>query len=356
MVVSLCIVGAPGLIGRRHTQHALDEPRCALTCIVDPTPAGDSFAAEHGLTLYKSVDDMLAARQAGEVKVDGAILATPNATHVPLGKQMMEAGVHTLVEKPFSTSIASGVELVAAERASSAKVLVGHHRRFNPYSINCKKLLDCGKLGKVLAVQGTWACLKPLSYFEAPTEWRRASGTGGPILINLVHCLDLLRFWFGNVARVFCEVGESTRGHAVEETGACTLKFASGVVGTFVFSDAVAAPYTFEGATGENPLMPHYGETTYTFLGTSGSFSFPQLQLWHYASPTHAWQDSLVQDEAAPVDPTPPFTLQLRHFLDVCEGAAEPQCSGEDALGTIITLEAIVESMRTGLPVVVGAV
>lgn len=86
-------------------------------------------------------------------------------------------------------------------------------------------------------MQGAWATLKPPSYFEAPTEWRTIAGTGGPVLINLVHDLDLLRFFFGNISRVFCEKGESTRGFEVEETGACTLKFASGVVGTFVFSE-----------------------------------------------------------------------------------------------------------------------
>ncbi|GAA5841569.1 hypothetical protein JCM9279_000690 [Rhodotorula babjevae] len=348
MVVSLCIVGAPGAIGRRHTQHALDEPRCSLTCIVDPTAAGPAFAAERNLKLYPSVEDMLKARAAGEVAVDGAILATPNATHVPLGVQLMQAGVHALVEKPFSTDIDSGRQLVAAEAASTAKIL-------NPYSINAKALLDSGKLGTIVAVQGVWACLKPPSYYAPPTEWRRASGTGGVVLINLVHCVDLLRSWFGPVQRVFCERGASTRGFEVEETGACTLKFAGGVVGSFVFSDAVASPYTFEGATGENPLMPQYGESTYTILGTRGSFAFPQLELWHYASPEHAWHDKLERDEAAPVDSTPPFTLQLRHFLDVCEGRAEPLCSGEDALGTIMTVEAILHSMRTGQPVQVGA-
>lgn len=102
--------------------------------------------------------------------------------------------------------------------------------------------------------------------------------------------------------------------------------------------------------------MPEYGESTYTVLGTCGSFAFPQLELWHYASPEHAWHDTLERDEAQLVGSMPPFTLQLWHFLDVCEGRAEPLCSGEDALGTIMTVEAILQSMRTGQPVQVGAV
>ena len=66
---------ATGLIGRRHTQHALDEPRIHLTCIIDPTPAGEGFASERNLRLFKSVEDMLSARAAGLVQVDAAIVA-----------------------------------------------------------------------------------------------------------------------------------------------------------------------------------------------------------------------------------------------------------------------------------------
>lgn len=69
------------------------------------------------------------------------------------------------------------------------------------------------------------------------------------ILINLVHDLDLMRYLFGDIVRVYCENGISTRSFSVEETGALTIKFASGTVGTFIFSDAAASPHNFEGAS-----------------------------------------------------------------------------------------------------------
>jgi predicted dehydrogenase len=89
-------------------------------------------------------------------------------------------------------------------------------------------------------------------------------------------------------------------------------------------------------------------------MGTRGSTSFPELKLWHYDSPTGSWTDELTVDGPEPVDPTPPLTVQLRHFAQVCEGRVEPNCSGLEALKTIITLEAIKESMETGLPVEVS--
>lgn len=77
----------------------------------------------------------------------------------------------------------------------------------------------------------------------------------------------------------------------------------------------------------------------------------PEAKLWHYADSTESWSDVLQHDDAAPLDPTPPFTLQLRHFAEVCEGTAEPNCSGAEALKTIVVLEAIRKSMQTKMPV-----
>ncbi|KAJ7439473.1 hypothetical protein FB451DRAFT_147181 [Mycena latifolia] len=339
----ICVVGASGLIGLRHTQHCLDEPLVTLVCIVDPAPAGQALAERHGVPYFASVDAMLAR----DVAVDGAILATPNATHVPLGEQLLRAGMHTLVEKPLATGREGARRLVTAAAETGCKLLVGHHRRFNPHVVAAKRLLDSGKLGRVLAVQGLWTALKPLAYFEPPTAWRAEAESGGVVLINLVHDLDLLRYLLGDIVRVYCERGASTRGGAAEETGALTMAFASGTVGTFVFSDAVASPHNFEAATGENPMIPYKGETVYTFLGTRGTASFPGLQVHHYGDGGD-WTNEFVTETAAEVDAVPPFTRQLQHFVRVCRGHEEPNCSGLEALKTIILLEAVKESMGTG--------
>ncbi len=70
-------------------------------------PAGVKLARKHNVPHFNSVDDMLAAKAAGTVTVDGAILATPNHTHVPLGIQLVKAGVHALVEKATFISLCS---------------------------------------------------------------------------------------------------------------------------------------------------------------------------------------------------------------------------------------------------------
>lgn len=122
-----------GFIGFRHLQHVLEEPTTILAAIVDVAPIGAELATKHGCPIYQAVPDMIADIKSGKIKVDGAILATPTASHVPLGLLLVKAGVHIIIEKPLSTDATNGKELVAADGIKGGKILVGHHRRFNPY-------------------------------------------------------------------------------------------------------------------------------------------------------------------------------------------------------------------------------
>jgi predicted dehydrogenase len=105
--VKIAIVGT-GLIGPRHAQAVLQDPEAELACIVDPNPAAESIANELGTTLYASIQDMLASSH----RIDAAIVCTPNHTHVAVSKELLDGGVHVLVEKPISVDVGSGSELV----------------------------------------------------------------------------------------------------------------------------------------------------------------------------------------------------------------------------------------------------
>jgi predicted dehydrogenase len=181
---------AAGLIGPRHARSVIANPSAELVALVDPAPTGPAIAAELGTAHFASVSDLLASPTD---KPNAAIICTPNHTHVPIARQLLSGGVHVLAEKPVSTDIESGLSLLEHERtqAPDVKFLVGHRRRFNPYVVKAKKILDSGSLGQIMAVNGLWALYKPEEYFDAPMEWHRDK-TAGVVMINLLHDLDLL--------------------------------------------------------------------------------------------------------------------------------------------------------------------
>ena len=175
--------------------------------------------------------------------------------------------------------------------------------------------------------------------------------------VNLIHDIDLLRFLIGDIVSVCSVPGLNTRGHPVEETGAVVLQFANGAVGTFVYSDAAASPFCWEGATGENPdLVGYYGKDVYTVLGTQGSIQLPSLELYSFAhlpETDRHWLSRLSVDkcyfeQAQDLLAEPPFTLQLRHFVRVIRRQEEPSCSAQEAYRSVQALEAVSTSCKSG--------
>lgn len=110
-----------------------------------------------------------------------------------LNATLLHAGVHVLCEKPIASAISGGTKLVdfARKRETSVKLMIGYHRRFNKYITATKQLLL--RLGRIVAISGLWCLYKPSNYFEPPIEWRGIAKLEGPILINLIHEIDILQ-------------------------------------------------------------------------------------------------------------------------------------------------------------------
>ncbi|KPM35417.1 hypothetical protein AK830_g11165 [Neonectria ditissima] len=135
----------------------------------------------------------------------------------------------------------------------------------------------------------------------------------------MIHEVDLLHYLFGPITRVHAEKTISQRGFDAEEGAALTLRFKSGAVGSFLVSDSLPSPYSFEAGTGENPLIPESGQDFYRVFGTDASLSVPDMTTWSYAGGQKTWSAELVRDKV-PVPDGVPFELQLGHFVRVVRG------------------------------------
>jgi predicted dehydrogenase len=108
--VRIAVIGA-GAFGQRHLSYLQREPRCEVVAIADPAPAAAELAASYGYRYFCDYKAMLDA-----VKPEGAIIASPNALHAPMGIACAERGVHILVEKPIAETLAAAQSLAAPTR------------------------------------------------------------------------------------------------------------------------------------------------------------------------------------------------------------------------------------------------
>ena len=339
MRTRIAVAGA-GYIGLAHIAALRESRTCALSAIADPSPPAAQAAADAGVPLFASLDELL--RMA---RPDGVVLATPNELHVPQALECIAAGVPTLVEKPLATSLAEGEKLVRAARG--AGVLVGHHRAHSPIMAKAKEVVDSGVLGRIVAVMGSAVFLKPDHYFE-DGPWRRQPG-GGPILINMIHEVHNLRMLCGEIAAVQAIGSRAVRNFPVEDTVAINLQFANGALGSFMLSDTAACPRSWEQTSQENKAYPTYDdEDCYVIAGTSGSLSVPTMRLKTYARPEEGSWWKPFQVGKVEMTREDPIRLQMEHFGAVVRGEAEPLVSARDGFANLRVTEAITEAARTG--------
>jgi predicted dehydrogenase len=345
--VRIAVAGA-GLIGRRHVEEVDAGTGAELAAVVDPGPAGAELARKYGVPHHAALAELFAAGGA-----DGVVLATPNRMHVDGGLECVAAGVPVLVEKPIGDSVAAATRLVEAGEAASVPILTGHHRNYSPIIAKTREIVRSGALGSIVAVVGTALFYKPDDYFDNDGGWRRQPG-GGPLMLNLIHEVNSLLMLFGDITEVQAKTSNATRGFPVEDTTAMIFTFACGALGTFMLSDAAASPRSWEmtsqeSSTADKSFDSYDDEDCYHIAGTYGSLSVPTMRLKRYPG-TRSWWERFDSSTEA-VDRTDPFANQIVHFADVIRGRAAPICTGRDGLKSLIVVEAVRESARTGHPV-----
>ncbi|WP_341645528.1 Gfo/Idh/MocA family protein [Thauera sp. SDU_THAU2] len=337
----IAVAGA-GYIGQAHMEVILRSGTCALSAVVDPSPAAAQVAAGAGVPLYGSLGELIA-----KDRPDGVVLATPNQLHAEHALQCIEAGLPILLEKPITPTVAEAEALVKVVEERGAKVLIGHHRAHSPIMAKARQVVEQGALGRVVAVMGSATFFKPDHYF-ADAPWRREPGAG-PILLNMIHEVHNLRMLCGEIVAVQAFSSNAVRGFAVEDTVAINLRFASGALGTFMLSDTAACPRSWEQTSQENKAYPSYDdEDCYVIAGTNGSLSVPTMRLKTYPrdedrswwKPFEVGTVGMVRDD--------PLKHQIEHFCEVLRGEAEPLVSARDGLANLRITEAIAEAAGTG--------
>jgi predicted dehydrogenase len=340
-------VAGCGLIGRRHVDVVRAGPHCVLAGIADPDPAVATLAASIGVAHYADVGDLIAHEGP-----DAMVLATPTRLHLADVAACAQAGIHVLVEKPVADSCEASWAAVEAARKAGIVALVGHHRRYYPAVHAARRIVADGGIGRLVGATVVWAARKSDDYF-AP-EWRRIAGAG-PLMNNLVHEVDLLRFICGEIVDVSTQASSAVRGFAVEDSAAVLMRFAGGALATAIISDAAVSPWSFEMATGESRQIAHSGENTMRFLGTQGSLEFPNLRLWRGRDPMRIdWHEaptaSAVETRFIDV-----YVEQIRHFCAVIHGVEQAIAPIDDGARSLDALRAIIRSAETGAAVRLAA-
>lgn len=135
-----------GYWGSKHVRVLAGLPDVSLTVIEGQrdrlVAASKSFPA---INVASSLDEV-------RDELDAVIIATPPRSHGKLALQALQAGLHTMVEKPLATSVSDAEALVQAAEAAGRTLMVGHTFEYNAAVWKLKQIITSGELGRILYI------------------------------------------------------------------------------------------------------------------------------------------------------------------------------------------------------------
>ena len=132
-------------------------------------------------------------------------ICSPNYLHFQMAKEALEAGKHTICEKPLAISAAEAQELVELADKKGLVNAVNFNIRYYPLSRQIRTMVEKGDVGEILAVQGSY--LQDWLFYATDYNWRLEPGQSGKsraIADIGSHWMDLIEYVTGLKIRELC--------------------------------------------------------------------------------------------------------------------------------------------------------
>lgn len=303
------VVGV-GYYGSFHAEKYATLPGCNLTAIADHNQSNrERVAAEHEVEAFADHRDLIG-------RVDVASVAVPAKGHYEVARDLLEAGIHVLVEKPITRTVAEARELVDLARERGVVLQVGHLERFNP------------------AFAALPDALRSPGYIETHrlTKWQNRNADVSVVLDLMIHDIDLVHALMrAPVSRVEAR-GVSVFSDDLDMVNAM-LQFENGGVANLTASRASLEPQrTFH----------LFQQNAHTWLDMHGKDLFI-----HYRESEDG--DSRTEVEEIRCDNEDILRTEVASFLDTVRAGGAPKVRGEDglaALETALEINRVVEHAR----------
>jgi len=231
--MNICVVGCGG-IGQRHLKAfsqiegvtcSACEPRKEIVEKLSETfPLKDIFHSADAVDFSA---------------FDGAMISTPAHVHIPLAQKCVEAACNVIIEKPLSISLEGIDKLRQTAQRKNVIVGVGYTRRFLPFLVRLKELLQADVIGKILLLDTSEGHYYP----DARSDYRsnyfgRKDMGGGVILDILSHHVNFFEWLAGaakNVSCMYATLGDM--GIETEDSVIFNARYADNVLGSVVFTN-----------------------------------------------------------------------------------------------------------------------
>jgi myo-inositol 2-dehydrogenase / D-chiro-inositol 1-dehydrogenase len=304
------VIGA-GYIGGVHAAILARDERVKITAVHDLFAGrAEWLARSSGAAVARAAEEVIEAS-------DAIYITTPNTKHTELALAAIDAGKHVFCEKPLATNVDDAREVLQSASQAGAVFQVGHNRRFAPVYVMLKQMISEGRAQHSAHVKMNRGELINPVWVADPQV------TGGFLYETTIHMFDMMRFLFGEIARL--DAMGSSHEYPEPDDFSCLLGFANGSHATMCSSADASWLFPFERVE----VFSHQATVTtremesITFSegleGHHRTHSMQQLskeEKWGYAQEDRAFIDSII--DGAPVAVTALDGFKSVELVDAC--------------------------------------
>jgi predicted dehydrogenase len=310
--LKVAVIGA-GVMGKHHANVYAAIPHVDLVAVVDPDKKRCAEARlNYDAKTYATIDELVFSE-----KIDAVSIASPTSFHYPQTKQLLQAGVHVLVEKPVATEVSQAKELTELSRDLDLVLQVGHITRFyqavdilrrqvkHPYLIEARRLSPYARIKDV-----------------------------GVILDLMIHDIDIVLGLVRSNVKDVTVAGHLLNGSPFEDVAAAQITFENGCIARFLASRV--AP------DAERTLV--IAEPTQTLRLDFAKEPHTEIAIY---KPIHDdYGNSHVRVDVRAVHEENPLKKELEHFLARIRNDAPPIGTLEDDLRSLTLATRLLEQLQ----------
>jgi predicted dehydrogenase len=263
------------------------------------------------------------------------VIATPTSLHLDAAMAALRSGAAVFIEKPIAHSLEGVDELNRLASEYGATVTIGCQLRFHPALRALKRLIDDGKLGRLVAVHAEQGEYLPSyhPYEDYRESYAARRDLGGGVVLTQIHELDYLQWIFG-VPRSVYAVGGTVGALGIDVEDTVDALLANQIDGKPL---AIHVHLDF---------LQRPSRRRCRVVGDMGCIEVDLLE------PSLVWTGSdgeiRLEERYPGFDRSELFVEEMRSFVEAVDGSHDVEVGLAHATDTLRIAVAVRESMKTG--------
>lgn len=336
IMVRIGIVGAGKICQGPHmgAYDKIDNAEIVAICDIDEKKLESVEKRYPNAKLYTDYREMIQRET-----LDAVDICTPNVLHSEIAIYALNNGLHVICEKPDAINVAEAEKMKEASEKNGKVLMVIRNNRYRPTTKFLKQYIAEDKMGEIYAGRCGWIRRRGIPGWGGWFTDKKQSG-GGPLIDLGVHIIDLAMYLMGNPKPVTvsgCTYSKfphtSYSKTDVEDLAMGFIRFENGACLQIEFSWASNIEYD-----------QMFVELRGTKSGSRMSGIDRKFDVFTEECGTNITIKPAIDDYNCP----PHHEQNIRHFIDVIEGKADPDFTPQQGVNMVKILEAIYKSAELG--------